>query len=34
MLAMRREVRDLENHDRLKADLIENIWQKFGDEDE
>ncbi|KAL0742214.1 hypothetical protein Bca4012_083727 [Brassica carinata] len=34
MLGTRREVRDREKHDRLKADLIENIWQKFGDEDE
>ncbi|XP_033144151.1 putative nuclease HARBI1 [Brassica rapa] len=34
MLAMRREVRDQEKHARLKADLMENIWQKFGDEDE
>ncbi|XP_048611876.1 uncharacterized protein LOC111211738 [Brassica napus] len=34
MLGMRREVRDQEKHSRLKADLMENIWQKFGDEDE
>uniref|UniRef100_A0A0D3CQE2 DDE Tnp4 domain-containing protein n=1 Tax=Brassica oleracea var. oleracea TaxID=109376 RepID=A0A0D3CQE2_BRAOL len=34
MLAMRREVRDPDKHARLKADLMENIWQKFGDEDE
>ncbi|KAL0747410.1 hypothetical protein Bca101_029412 [Brassica carinata] len=34
MLAMRREVRDQDKHARLKADLMENIWQKFGDEDE
>uniref|UniRef100_A0A0D3B2N9 DDE Tnp4 domain-containing protein n=1 Tax=Brassica oleracea var. oleracea TaxID=109376 RepID=A0A0D3B2N9_BRAOL len=34
MLGVRREVRDLEKHDRLKADLVKNIWQKFGDEDE
>ncbi|KAL0855228.1 hypothetical protein Bca101_060380 [Brassica carinata] len=34
MLAMRREVRDLEKHYRLKADLVENIWQKFGHEEE
>ncbi|KAL0876045.1 hypothetical protein Bca101_025750 [Brassica carinata] len=34
MLGIHREVRDLEKHDRLKADLVENIWQKFGDEDE
>ncbi|XP_033141627.1 uncharacterized protein LOC103854675 [Brassica rapa] len=34
MLGMRREVRDPEKHARLKADLMENIWQKFGDEDE
>ncbi|XP_033145377.1 putative nuclease HARBI1 [Brassica rapa] len=34
MLGMRRKVRDPEKHARLKADLMENIWQKFGDEDE
>uniref|UniRef100_A0A0D3EFF9 DDE Tnp4 domain-containing protein n=1 Tax=Brassica oleracea var. oleracea TaxID=109376 RepID=A0A0D3EFF9_BRAOL len=34
MLAMRREVRDSDKHHRLKADLVENIWQMFGDEDE
>uniref|UniRef100_A0A0D3B8I5 Myb-like domain-containing protein n=1 Tax=Brassica oleracea var. oleracea TaxID=109376 RepID=A0A0D3B8I5_BRAOL len=34
MLDMRREVRDQEKHARLKADLMENIWQLFGDEDE
>ncbi|XP_033133382.1 uncharacterized protein LOC117127360 [Brassica rapa] len=34
MLGMRREVRDPEKHARLKADLMENIWQKFGDENE
>ncbi|XP_048623660.1 uncharacterized protein LOC111207822 [Brassica napus] len=34
MLGIRREVRDLEKHARLKADPVENIWQKFGDEDE
>uniref|UniRef100_A0A0D2ZS75 Myb-like domain-containing protein n=1 Tax=Brassica oleracea var. oleracea TaxID=109376 RepID=A0A0D2ZS75_BRAOL len=34
MLGIRREVRDTEKHDRLKADLMENIWQKFGNEDE
>ncbi|XP_048605783.1 uncharacterized protein LOC125583199 [Brassica napus] len=33
MLGIRREVRDKEKHDRLKADLMENIWQKFGNED-
>ncbi|XP_013589104.1 PREDICTED: uncharacterized protein LOC106297410 [Brassica oleracea var. oleracea] len=32
MLGIRREVRDKEKHDRLKADLMENIWQKFGNE--
>uniref|UniRef100_A0A0D3CZC0 Nuclease HARBI1 n=1 Tax=Brassica oleracea var. oleracea TaxID=109376 RepID=A0A0D3CZC0_BRAOL len=31
MLGMRREVRDPEKHARLKADLMENIWQKFDD---
>uniref|UniRef100_A0A0D3E2B9 No apical meristem-associated C-terminal domain-containing protein n=1 Tax=Brassica oleracea var. oleracea TaxID=109376 RepID=A0A0D3E2B9_BRAOL len=34
MLGMRREVRDQEKHARLKADLMENIWQQFGDEGE
>uniref|UniRef100_A0A0D3C2R2 DDE Tnp4 domain-containing protein n=1 Tax=Brassica oleracea var. oleracea TaxID=109376 RepID=A0A0D3C2R2_BRAOL len=33
MLGIRREVRDKEKHGRLKADLMENIWQKFGNED-
>ncbi|XP_048605156.1 uncharacterized protein LOC111203697 [Brassica napus] len=33
MLGMRREVRDPAKHGRLKADLMENIWQKFGDDD-
>ena len=30
MLTIRNEVRDNKIHQRLKADLIENIWQKFG----
>uniref|UniRef100_A0A0D3DQ40 DDE Tnp4 domain-containing protein n=1 Tax=Brassica oleracea var. oleracea TaxID=109376 RepID=A0A0D3DQ40_BRAOL len=34
MLGMRREVRDPEKHAPLKANLMENIWQKFGDENE
>ncbi|XP_048631045.1 uncharacterized protein LOC125605081 [Brassica napus] len=34
MLGIRRKVRDTEKHDRLKADLMKNIWQKFGNEDE
>uniref|UniRef100_A0A0D3CMY5 No apical meristem-associated C-terminal domain-containing protein n=1 Tax=Brassica oleracea var. oleracea TaxID=109376 RepID=A0A0D3CMY5_BRAOL len=30
MLTIRNEVRDNQIHQRLKADLVENIWQKFG----
>uniref|UniRef100_A0A0D3CTX3 DDE Tnp4 domain-containing protein n=1 Tax=Brassica oleracea var. oleracea TaxID=109376 RepID=A0A0D3CTX3_BRAOL len=32
MLGMRNEVRDSGKHDRLKADLVENVWQKFSNE--
>ncbi|XP_033145261.1 uncharacterized protein LOC117133357 [Brassica rapa] len=32
MLGMRHELRDSGKHDRLKADLVENVWQKFGNE--
>ncbi|KAL0689484.1 hypothetical protein Bca4012_089162 [Brassica carinata] len=34
MLGIRNEVRDSEKHDRLKADLMENVWQKFCNVDE
>ncbi|KAL0743436.1 hypothetical protein Bca4012_084949 [Brassica carinata] len=34
MLGIRNEIRDSEKHDRLKADLVENVWQKFGNIDE
>ncbi|XP_033140906.1 uncharacterized protein LOC117131910 [Brassica rapa] len=34
MLGMRNEVRDSGKHDSLKADLVENVWQKFGNLDE
>uniref|UniRef100_A0A0D3A924 DDE Tnp4 domain-containing protein n=1 Tax=Brassica oleracea var. oleracea TaxID=109376 RepID=A0A0D3A924_BRAOL len=34
MLGIRNEVRDSEKHDRLKADLMENVWQKFSNVDE
>ena len=34
MLGIRNEVRDSEKHDRLKADLVENVWKKFGNVDE
>ncbi|XP_013633085.1 PREDICTED: glutathione S-transferase T3-like [Brassica oleracea var. oleracea] len=34
MLGIRNEVRDSEKHDRLKADLMENVLQKFGNVDE
>ncbi|XP_033137028.1 uncharacterized protein LOC103841276 isoform X2 [Brassica rapa] len=30
MMTIRNEVRDNKIHQRLKADLVENIWQKFG----
>ena len=33
MLGIRNDLRDSEKHDRLKADLVENVWQKFGNED-
>ncbi|XP_018474045.1 uncharacterized protein LOC108845314 [Raphanus sativus] len=33
MRAVRNEVRDSQRHDRLKADLVENVWQKFGNGD-
>uniref|UniRef100_A0A0D3BQ63 DDE Tnp4 domain-containing protein n=1 Tax=Brassica oleracea var. oleracea TaxID=109376 RepID=A0A0D3BQ63_BRAOL len=34
MLGMRNEVRNSGKHDSLKADLVENVWQKFGNIDE
>ena len=34
MLGMRNEVRDSGKHDSLKTDLVENVWQKFGNIDE
>ncbi|XP_022552205.1 uncharacterized protein LOC106384662 [Brassica napus] len=34
MLGIRTEVRNSDKHDRLKADLIENIWQMFGNVDD
>ena len=33
MLGLRNHVRDRRTHQALKNDLIENIWNKFGDED-
>uniref|UniRef100_A0A0D2ZW53 Uncharacterized protein n=1 Tax=Brassica oleracea var. oleracea TaxID=109376 RepID=A0A0D2ZW53_BRAOL len=30
MLGMRNEVRDSGKHERLKADLVKNVWQTFG----
>ena len=33
MLGVRIHVRDRRIHEQLKNDLIENIWNKFGDED-
>ncbi|KAL0844407.1 hypothetical protein Bca101_017653 [Brassica carinata] len=34
MRAIRNQIRDQQIHDRLKADLVENIWQKFGNQNE
>uniref|UniRef100_A0A0D3D286 DDE Tnp4 domain-containing protein n=1 Tax=Brassica oleracea var. oleracea TaxID=109376 RepID=A0A0D3D286_BRAOL len=34
MLGVRNEVRDSEKHHLLKADLVENVWKKFGNVDE
>uniref|UniRef100_A0A0D3AWM0 DDE Tnp4 domain-containing protein n=1 Tax=Brassica oleracea var. oleracea TaxID=109376 RepID=A0A0D3AWM0_BRAOL len=34
MLGIRNEVRGSKKHDPLKADLVENVWQKFGNVDE
>lgn len=31
MLGIRDDVHDTQTHHRLKSDLIENIWNKFGD---
>uniref|UniRef100_A0A0D3AY84 DDE Tnp4 domain-containing protein n=1 Tax=Brassica oleracea var. oleracea TaxID=109376 RepID=A0A0D3AY84_BRAOL len=34
MMGVRTRIRDRQMHQQLKADLVENIWQKFGrDED-
>ena len=33
MFSNRNDLRDRYMHERLKNDLIENIWNKFGDED-
>lgn len=33
MFSNRNDLRDRHMHERLKNDLIENIWNKFGDED-
>lgn len=30
MMSIRNQIRDNKIHQRLKADLVENIWQKFG----
>ena len=30
MMSIRNQVRDRKIHHQLKADLVENIWQKFG----
>ncbi|XP_024016848.1 uncharacterized protein LOC112090241 [Eutrema salsugineum] len=33
VIGIRNDVRDRETHYRLKADLVENIWQQFGGND-
>ena len=33
MMSIRSRVRDPKIHQQLKADLVENIWQKFGTPD-
>ena len=34
MMSVRTTIRDRQKHERLKADLVEHLWQKFGgDED-
>ncbi|XP_048633064.1 uncharacterized protein LOC125607234 [Brassica napus] len=34
MLNIRNQIRDPSVHERLKADLVENVWEKFGNRDE
>ncbi|XP_024007769.1 uncharacterized protein LOC112083888 [Eutrema salsugineum] len=34
MLIARKKVRDTQVHKQLQADLVEHIWQKFGDEED
>ncbi|XP_013633068.1 PREDICTED: uncharacterized protein LOC106338697 [Brassica oleracea var. oleracea] len=34
MLGIRNQIRDPQIHDRLKADLVENVWEKRGNHDE
>ncbi|KAL0853757.1 hypothetical protein Bca101_058909 [Brassica carinata] len=34
MMGIHTELRNSDKHDRLKADLIENIWQMFGNVDD
>jgi len=34
MRGIRNQIRDQQIHHRLKADLVENIWQMFGNQDE
>ena len=33
MFPNRNDLRDRHMHDQLKNDIIQNIWNKFGDED-
>ena len=33
LFRVRNDLRDRHMHERLKNDLIKNIWNKFGDED-
>uniref|UniRef100_A0A0D3CAL5 Myb-like domain-containing protein n=1 Tax=Brassica oleracea var. oleracea TaxID=109376 RepID=A0A0D3CAL5_BRAOL len=34
MLTIRNQIRDPHIHERLKADLVENVWEKYGNHDE
>ncbi|XP_033147804.1 uncharacterized protein LOC103867821 [Brassica rapa] len=34
MLTIRNQIRDPHLHERLKADLVENVWKKYGNHDE
>uniref|UniRef100_A0A0D3CGV0 Uncharacterized protein n=1 Tax=Brassica oleracea var. oleracea TaxID=109376 RepID=A0A0D3CGV0_BRAOL len=34
MLTIHNQIRDPHIHERLKADLVENVWEKYGNHDE